>query len=108
MDIDDHGPRLLNEADLQPAKTSLEREKPELDLGMVRLETFEEGLSAQILHVGPYATEGPTIEGLHEFILEKGYEPHGKHHEIHMSDPRRTVPDAWKTLIRHPVRALRL
>jgi hypothetical protein len=99
-------PDFLNEADLRSARTSLERKKPELELDMVRLETFEEGLSAQILHVGPYTTEGPTIEGLHEFIMEKGYEPHGKHHEIYMSDPRRTVTDAWKTLIRHPVRAL--
>jgi hypothetical protein len=101
-------PDFLDEADLNAAKVSLGRKKPELDLGMVRLETFEEGLSAQILHVGPYSTEGPTIGRLHEFILEKGYEPHGKHHEVYMSDPKRTIPDAWKTLIRHPVRALRL
>lgn len=97
-------PDSLDEADLITAKVKLGRKRPELDLDMVRLETFEEGLSAQILHVGPYSTEGPTIERLHEFILEKGYKPHGKHHEIYMSDPRRTIPDAWKTLIRHPVR----
>ncbi|HVO39883.1 MAG TPA: GyrI-like domain-containing protein [Spirochaetia bacterium] len=71
----------------------------------VRFETFEEGKAAQILHVGPYATEGPTIERLHSFIREQGYELRGRHHELYLGDPRRAAPEKLKTIIRQPVRA---
>lgn len=72
-------------------------------LGKVRLESLAEGLSAQILHVGPYSEEGPTIEKLHAFIEERGYDKAGKHHEIYLSDPRKTAPEKMKTVIRQPV-----
>ena len=67
-----------------------------------RFETFEEGRAAQILHLGPYADEGPTIARLHAFIEERGGRPSGKHHEIYLGDPRRTAPERLKTLIRQP------
>lgn len=70
----------------------------------LRMETLEEGLSAQIMHVGPYAEEGPTIQKLHEWIAENGYAIGGHHHEIHMSDMRRVAPEKMKTIIRYPVR----
>ena len=73
-------------------------------LERLRLERFAEGLSAQVLHVGPYSAEGPTIAGLHEFIAEQGYERAGKHHEIYLSDPGRAAPEKLKTIIRQPVR----
>lgn len=69
----------------------------------VRLDVFEEGESAQILHVGPFAEEGPTIERLHEFVAARGYRLSGKHHEVYLSDPRRTEPANTKTVIRQPV-----
>ncbi len=69
----------------------------------VVLETFHEGLSAQIMHLGPYSEEGPTIRRLHEFILESGYRMRGIHHEIYMSDPRRSKPENIKTIIRQPI-----
>jgi hypothetical protein len=69
----------------------------------LRLERFAEGHAAQILHVGPYAEEGPTIERLHAFIDEQGYARRGKHHEIYLGDPRRTAPARLKTIIRQPV-----
>jgi hypothetical protein len=69
-----------------------------------RFEPFHEGLSVQILHVGPYASEGPTIENLHRFTETQGYRLHGRHHEIYLGDPRRSAPEKLKTLIRHPVR----
>jgi hypothetical protein len=72
-------------------------------LGRLRLERFAEGGSAQIMHVGPYATEQPTIQRLHAFIAEQGLHLRGKHHEIYLSDPRRTVPEKMKTIIRQPV-----
>lgn len=73
-------------------------------LERVRLEHYHEGLSAQILHLGPYAAEGPTIARLHDFIREQGYEPSGRHHEIYLSDPRRTAPEKLRTILRQPIR----
>jgi hypothetical protein len=72
-------------------------------LPKIRLERFHEGLSVQILYFGPYADEGPTIEKLHDFAREEGYRLRGKHHEIYLSDPRRTAPEKLKTVIRQPV-----
>jgi hypothetical protein len=74
----------------------------------VRFEKFAEGLAAQVMHVGPYSGEGPTIERLHRFVEEQGYKLHGKHHEIYLGDPRRSAPEKLKTVIRHPVERARL
>lgn len=73
---------------------------PAIDL--LRLEFFTEGLSAQTLHIGPFADEEPTIERLHDFIDSKA-KLRGKHHEIYLSDIRRAVPSNWKTVIRQPM-----
>jgi hypothetical protein len=79
-------------------------EKKELPgLSELRFETYHEGLSVQIMHVGPYDAEGPTIERMHAFIADSGYEPAGKHHEIYLSDPRRTKPENLKTVLRQPI-----
>jgi hypothetical protein len=72
-------------------------------LARIRFEPFEEGLCAQIMHVGPYSAEGPTIEKLHAFIAEQGYSRRGKHHEIYLGDPRRAAPERLKTVVRQPV-----
>lgn len=69
----------------------------------LRLDRFAEGRCAQVLHVGSYADEAPTIERLHAFIAEQGYELHGKHHEIYLGDPRRAKPEKLRTIIRQPV-----
>lgn len=69
----------------------------------LRLQRYAEGASAQLLHLGPYADEGPTIARLHAFIQEQGYQKRGKHHEIYLGDPRRTAPERLKTIIRQPV-----
>lgn len=73
-------------------------------LSKLRFEQYTEGLSAQILYFGAYSDEGPTIERLHDFIEEKGYELRGHHHEIYLSDPRRTKPEKLKTIIRQPMK----
>ncbi|MDZ7393316.1 MAG: GyrI-like domain-containing protein [candidate division KSB1 bacterium] len=70
----------------------------------VRFETYHEGLSAQIMHIGPYAAEEPTIARLHSFIRKSCYELSGKHHEIYLNDPRRTAPEKLKTVLRQPIR----
>jgi hypothetical protein len=71
-----------------------------------RFHSFHEGLSVQILFIGPFSAEGPVIEKLHTFIRENGYAADGvtrKHHEIYLSDVRRTEPDKLKTVLRQPV-----
>lgn len=74
-------------------------------LERVRLESFTEGTTAQTMHVGPFAAEGPTVDRVHRFIEESGYEPVGKHHEIYLSDIRKADQTKWKTVIRQPMRA---
>jgi hypothetical protein len=72
-------------------------------LSQVRFKMFNEGLCAHIMHIGPFAAEVPTIQRLHRFILESGYKLRDKHHEIYMSDPRKTTQEKLKTVIRQPV-----
>lgn len=73
-------------------------------LSKLRFEHFQEGLSAQVMHIGSYAAEKPTIEKLHTYINEHGYEFNGKHHEIYLGDPRRAAPEKLKTVLRQPVK----
>ncbi|MBS3909603.1 MAG: GyrI-like domain-containing protein [Actinobacteria bacterium] len=55
------------------------------------------------MHIGPYADEGPTVQRILDFIRENGFKLRGKHHEIYLSDPRRTASEKLKTVIRQPV-----
>jgi len=68
----------------------------------LRLEAFSEGRCAQILHIGPFSEEGPTIKRVHEFIDSRTGIT-GKHHEIYLSDIRRADPKKWKTIVRQPM-----
>lgn len=89
---------------LDKAKAEIIRKKKDVPgLEKVRLESFEEGLSAEIMHIGPWAAERPTIERLHKYIADSGHKLHGRHHEIYMSDMRRTKPEKLKTVVRHPM-----
>jgi hypothetical protein len=72
-------------------------------LPLLRFDSYSEGRAAQVLHIGPYAEEGPTIRRLHDRIAERGLELRGRHHEIYLSDPRRAAPARLKTIIRQPV-----
>jgi hypothetical protein len=96
---------------LAAALDELHRKKKDLPgLSEMRLERLEEGLCGQVLHVGPFSAEGPTIEKLHAFIHSHGYGFDGrrqKHHEIYTSDPRRSPPAKWRTIIRQPVASKR-
>lgn len=71
-------------------------------ISKLRLEAFSEGKCAQILHIGPFSEEGPTIEKVHQFIDSKSKRT-GKHHEIYLSDIRKAAPSKWKTIIRQPL-----
>ena len=90
------------------AKASLAKKRPELDLSLARLEAFTEGMCAQIMHVGAYDDEPATIAKLECFVAQSGYQADmsglRRHHEIYLSDPRKTATDKLRTIIRHPVR----
>ncbi len=96
-------PAFISDALVQEAKQLAFKKKPLAALERIRPETFEEGLSAQILYYGAYADEGPTIAKLHAFIHESGHALRGKHHEIYLGDPRKTAPAKLKTVIRQPM-----
>jgi hypothetical protein len=87
----------------EQALQQVEKKKDLPALARTRFEAFEEGLSAQILHVGPFSEEGPTIERLHRFIQDNGYVLRGRHREIYLSDIRRAAPEKLKTIIRQPI-----
>ena len=96
-------PALVTEDLIAGAVEQVKRKKNPAALSGIRFEPFSEGLSAQILHIGPFSTEGPTVEKVHKFISDNGYRLHGKHHEIYLSDIRKAAPEKWKTIIRQPV-----
>lgn len=83
--------------------------KAEKKLGKVpnslRLENYNEGKSVQIMHIGAYSEEAPTLARLHkDFLPKNNLIPNGYHHEIYLNDPRRVVPEKLKTVLRQPVR----
>ncbi len=87
----------------EEAVQQVREKKDPAALPLLRWEPYHEGLCVQIMHIGPWADEGPTIEKLHAFAKEKGYRLRGKHHEVYLGDPRRTAPEKLKTVIRQPV-----
>jgi hypothetical protein len=100
-------PEWITQEMFENAKKSAGSKKPELSasISKARFEKFHEGRSAQIMHIGPYAEEHPTIMKLHKFIKEQAgtFEGHKKkHHEIYLSDPRKSNPATMKTVIRQP------
>lgn len=89
---------------VRTARTAVERKGGVPALDKLRLETLDEGVAVQTLHVGPYDAEGPVLEALHnDFIPAQGLQMTGKHHEIYLGDPRRTAPEKLKTILRQPV-----
>lgn len=95
-------PDAVADATLHAAVAEIRRKKRLPALDGLRLERFSEGLCAQILHIGPFTEEGPTIERLHAYIAARSG-LRGKHHEIYLSDIRRADPARWKTIIRQPM-----
>lgn len=100
-------PEFVTPEVFETAKASLSKKKPGLDTSIARLEDFTEGLCAQVMHLGSYDDEPPTVAALEEFIESQGYRTVmsglRQHHEIYLSDPRKTAPEKLKTVIRHPI-----
>ncbi len=100
-------PDCITAAMVRETKKKVKAKKDLAAVDEVRLESFREGPSVQIMHIGPYSEEGPTLAKLHQFAAESGYTISGKHHEIYFSDPRRTKPEKLRTLLRQPVKKAR-
>ncbi len=84
------------------ATQELTKKKKLPALNHIRFEAFREGSCAQILHVGPFSEEGPSVEKVHQFIETNGT-LRGTHHEIYLSDIRKADPKNWKTIVRQPI-----
>ena len=87
-------------------KTASENKK--VDCSKAEFLTIEEGLCVQIMHFGSFDDEPASLEKMDKYLEENGYEKDFSdtrlHHEIYLSDPRKTTPDKQKTVIRHPVK----
>jgi len=82
--------------------------KKKADFSGAEFLTYDEGLCVQCMHIGPYDDEPATVEKMHEYIRQQGYElditDKRLHHEIYLSDARKTAPEKLRTVIRHPIR----
>ncbi len=96
-------PKFVTEDMVREATANVKEKKNPSSLPLVRFESFEEGKAAQIMHIGPFSEEGPTVEKVHFFIEDDESQKVGKHHEIYLSDIRRAAPEKWKTIIRQPM-----
>ena len=96
-------PELVKKGMVVKAIEEVRKKKNPVALPLVRFESFSEGKVAQIMHIGPFSEEGPTVEKLHALIGDSGSQRIGKHHEIYLSDIRRAAPEKWKTIIRQPM-----
>jgi hypothetical protein len=99
-------PEVVTPEILEAAVEQTREKKPEAPVNELRFEEYDEGLSVQLMHIGPYSEEGPTIERLHSFMQKEGYTFAGKHHEIYIGDPNRAKPENLKTIIRQPVKRI--
>ncbi len=97
-------PHAVTHERYQEAVEQVTKKKNPVALLKMRLEIYHEGLSVQIMHIGSYSKEGPSIEKMHQYAFDQGYELRGKHHEIYLSDPRRTAQEKLRTVIRQPIK----
>jgi hypothetical protein len=89
---------------VEAMRVQVRKKKNLVLLSDIRFEPYVEGVSVQLMHIGPFSAEGPNIARMHAFAKEEGYELAGKHHEIYLNDFRKTVPERLKTVLRQPIR----
>jgi hypothetical protein len=98
-------PYIVTDDIFNQAVQKVKEKKSPKSIDRLRFESFEEGRAAQVMHIGQYSNEGPTIKVLHQFIADQGgvlSENNKHHHEIYLGDPRRSDPAKLKTIIRQP------
>lgn len=106
-------PDFLGTTEFETTKAAITKKKPHLLIGRVRFQAYTEGKSVQAMHLGPYDTEPATLSVMRRFLETRGEKealgelsPEGilrTHHEIYLSDPRKTPPEKRKTVLRHPL-----
>lgn len=96
-------PTFVTRENIELAIAEVKKKKNPAAISKIRLESFSEGKCAQIMHIGPFTEEGPTVDKVHQFI-DSISQRIGKHHEIYLSDIRKAAPSKWKTIIRQPMK----
>ena len=96
-------PEFVNKKLFEEALMKAAEKKKGLPLEKLRFEKTADGMSAQLLHTGPFSEEGPNIQRMHEFIEEQGYKIQGKHREIYLNNFLKVKPEKMKTILRQPV-----
>jgi hypothetical protein len=100
-------PDWLGKKEFKEAVSTVRSKKPDIKVERLRLESLNEGLSVQIMHIGSYDDETPTLLKLHDqWLPANGLKETLKHHEIYIGDPRKTPAAKLKTVLRQPVRKL--
>lgn len=100
-------PDFVTKADFEWAAAEAGRKK-KTDCSAAEFLTVKEGLCVQIMHIGSYDSEPESVALMDNYLAENGYQNDMSesrlHHEIYLSDPRKTIPEKWKTIIRHPIK----
>ena len=97
-------PKYVTADDVALAVEQVKKKKNLATLSKVRFESFKEGPAAQIMYIGPFSAEGPTIAKIHAYIQSNGHTLSGKHHEIYLNNPATTAPEKLKTILRQPMK----
>ncbi len=97
-------PDFVTSENFEQAKTDVIKKKGIEKINEILFEKITEGKCVQIMHNGPYSTEPETINQMKEFMTQCGLVENGLHHEIYLSDPRKTEPEKMKTILRQPVK----
>ena len=97
-------PEFVTKEIMQSVQPEVAKKKKNDLIQEIKFKQITEGKCIQIMHTGPYSTEPETISILMEFVADNNYSINGLHHEIYLSDPRKTEPSKMKTIIRYPVK----
>jgi hypothetical protein len=97
-------PEWVTEALVEEIRTQVKAKKNPPLIDKIRFETYTEGTVVTLLHIGPFADEGPNIARMHAFAEAQGFELAGKHHEIYLSDFSKTAPERMRIVLRQPIR----
>jgi len=97
-------PKSVSKEAIESAKTSVIKKKALLLINKIKFETLNEGSCVQVMHIGPYSEEEKTIQKMKDFIKQNSFTENGFHHEIYLSDPRKTAPEKLKTILRQPIK----
>ena len=102
-------PDFVTKADFDWAVETASKKK-KLDCSPAEFRTIDEGLCVQIMHIGSYDAEPASVAQMDAYLAQNGYEndltASRLHHEIYLSDPRKTDPEKQKTVIRHPIKVV--